>query len=275
MMIDWVTVAAQLFNFAVLVWLLKRFLYKPILRAIDEREARIAAEMATADNRQTEAQAEIDEFSKKNQDFEQQRDALLRQMATEVETEKSRLLEEVRQSSEMLRAKMQETLKNEQYFLQQEIRRRTQWEVFAITRKTLTELAGLNLEQLMVESFVQRLRKLPEEEKKLLASAFVTSSMPGIIRSAFELPTAERAAIKTVFIELFGEVQVDFETSPDLIAGIELSLDGHKVAWSIDHYLLSMEQSLNEVFQAQRQPQIAVVKDPAVKSSKGAPDYGK
>jgi F-type H+-transporting ATPase subunit b len=49
MLIDWFTVGAQALNFLILVWLLKRFLYKPILHAIDEREKRIAAELADAD----------------------------------------------------------------------------------------------------------------------------------------------------------------------------------------------------------------------------------
>ena len=265
MMIDWVTVIAQLFNFAILVWLLKRFLYKPILQAIDEREARIAAEIAVADKKQAEAQAEIDEFRQKNLEFERQRDTLMHQATEEVQAEKSSLLDEARQSAETLRSKLHEALNSEQRQLQQEVRRRMRQEVFAITRKTLTDLAGLKLEQQMVELFGQRLRTLSQEEKELLASSFVTSSRPAIIRSAFELPTPERTAIKTVLSELFGaEVQVSFETSPDLISGIELSSDGHKAAWSIDNYLLSMEQSLNEIFPAQRQPKIAVVDDPAV-----------
>ena len=44
MLIDWFTVVAQVVNFLILVWLLKRFLYKPILDAIDAREKRIAKE---------------------------------------------------------------------------------------------------------------------------------------------------------------------------------------------------------------------------------------
>ena len=42
MLIDWFTVGAQALNFLILVWLMKRFLYKPILHAIDAREKRIA-----------------------------------------------------------------------------------------------------------------------------------------------------------------------------------------------------------------------------------------
>ena len=49
MLIDWFTVAAQALNFLILVWLMKRFLYKPILNAIDAREKLIAKELADAD----------------------------------------------------------------------------------------------------------------------------------------------------------------------------------------------------------------------------------
>ena len=60
MLIDWFTVGAQVLNFLILVWLLKRFLYKPILDAIDAREERIAAELADADAKKAEAQKERD-----------------------------------------------------------------------------------------------------------------------------------------------------------------------------------------------------------------------
>ena len=74
MLIDWFTVAAQVLNFLILVWLLKRFLYRPILDAIDAREKRIAlAELADAAAKRTEAEQERDEFQHKNAAFEQQR----------------------------------------------------------------------------------------------------------------------------------------------------------------------------------------------------------
>ena len=55
MSIDWITVAAQVANFLVLVWLLKRFLYRPILDGIDAREAEIAGRMQVAERARAEA----------------------------------------------------------------------------------------------------------------------------------------------------------------------------------------------------------------------------
>ena len=102
MLIDWFTVAAQALNFLILVWLMKRFLYKPILNAIDEREKRIAAELANADAKKAEAQKEHDEFQHKNTEFDQQRAALLSKATGEAQAERQRLLDEARKAADAL-----------------------------------------------------------------------------------------------------------------------------------------------------------------------------
>jgi len=100
MLIDWFTVVAQVFNFLILVWLLRRFLYKPILDAIDAREKRIAAELADADAKKAEARQERDEFTRRNEDFDRQRAALLNKAVDEAKAERQRLLDEARKESE-------------------------------------------------------------------------------------------------------------------------------------------------------------------------------
>ena len=82
MLIDWFTVGAQLLNFLILVALLKRFLYRPILDAIDAREQRIAGELAQADAAKAEAERERDAFAQKNAEFDRLRAASSRQVAT-------------------------------------------------------------------------------------------------------------------------------------------------------------------------------------------------
>ena len=98
MLIDWFTVGAQALNFLILVWPTKRFLYKPILNAVAEREKRIAAELADAAQKKDDAQKESDEFKRKNEDFERQRDALLGENRPNKRgAERQRLLEEAGQ----------------------------------------------------------------------------------------------------------------------------------------------------------------------------------
>ena len=170
MLIDWFTVVAQAINFLILVWLMKRYLYQPILKALDAREQRIAAELADADAKKAEALAEREEFRRKNEEFDQQRAGLLSKATNDAAAEHSRLLDEVRKDADDLRGKLQDKLGNEFRNLHDEIGRRTQAEVFAIARKTLSELSGTSLEQRMAEVFVQRLRELGDSERSKLAS---------------------------------------------------------------------------------------------------------
>src|SRR5476651_363481 len=135
MLIDWFTVGAQVLNFLILVWLMRRFLYRPILQAIDAREKRIAAELADADAKRAEAKKDRDEFQHKNEEFDRQRAALLAKATDEAKTERQRLLEEARKAADALSAKRAEALKNDAKNLGEAVARRTQEEVFAIARK--------------------------------------------------------------------------------------------------------------------------------------------
>jgi F-type H+-transporting ATPase subunit b len=248
MLIDWFTVAAQAINFLILVWLLKRYLYKPILNAVDTREKLIAAELADAAAKKTEAQKESDEFRKKNEEFDQQRAALLNKATDEAKSEQVRLLDEARKAADALSAKRQETLLQDAQNLNQAIARRTRDEVFAITRKALTDLATVSLEERLGEVFTRRLRELDGKAKESLAVALKTAADPALVRSTFDLPAEQRAAVQNALNETFSaEVRIRFETSPDLVSGVELTTNGQKVGWSIADYLTSMENGVREL----------------------------
>jgi F-type H+-transporting ATPase subunit b len=248
MLIDWFTVGAQALNFLILVWLMKRFLYKPILNAIDAREKRIAKELADADAKKAEAQKERDEFQHKNDEFDQQRAALLSKATDEAKAERQRLLDEARKAADALSAKRQETLRNDAQNLNQAISRRTQEEVFAIARKALTDLATTSLEERMGEVLTRRLREMDGKAKAGLAEAIKSASEPALVRSAFDLPADQRATIQNALNETFSaEIHVRFETAPDLVSGIELTTNGQKVSWSIADYLASLERGVGEL----------------------------
>src|SRR5512133_960681 len=112
MLIDWFTVLAQVVNFLILVWLLKRFLYRPILDAIDAREKRIAKELADADAKKAEAQKERDAFWHKNEAFDRERAALFGKVTDEAKAERQRLLDDARQAADAFAAKRREALKS-------------------------------------------------------------------------------------------------------------------------------------------------------------------
>lgn len=252
MLLDWFTIIAQLVNFLILVWLLKRFLYQPILNAIDAREKRIATELAEADAKKTEAQQERNEFQRKNEELNRQRDTMLNQAREEANAERMRILESTRQEADYLAARRQEALRGEQQHLSEALSRRTREEVFAIAGKALADLADATLEERMTGVFLQRLHGLGETELAELKSAFKSSDKPLLVRSAYPLPPAQSSAIEAAVRKILGkECEFQFETAPNLIGGIELSMSGYKVAWSIAAYLDSLEKRIGELLKAQ------------------------
>ncbi len=256
MLIDWFTVGAQALNFLILVWLMRRYLYKPILNAIDAREKKIAAELADAEAKKAEAKKDRDEFQHKNEEFDQQRAALLKKAMDEANAERERLLEEARKAADALSAKRQASLVEDARNLNQAISRRTQQEVFAITRKALTDLATVSLEERLGEVFTRRLHELNGEAKSKLGDALKTASDPALVRSAFDLPAEQRAAIQNALNETFAtQVRVRFETATDLVSGIELTANGQKVSWSIADYLASLAKGVEELLKEQDKPE--------------------
>jgi F-type H+-transporting ATPase subunit b len=248
MLIDWFTVIAQVINFLILVWLLKRFLYQPILDAIDAREKRIAAKIADADAKETEAKKQREAYQQKNELFDQQRNAQMNEVLEAAKVQRAKLLDAARQESEDLRGRLEQALRNEQHSLNEELSRRAREEVFAIVRKTLSDLAGTSLEQRMTEIFLDRLRELNTEQMTELKSAFKKSSDTLLVRTAFKLPAQQRAAIETVIAEIFDKQKpLEFIVVPDLVSGIEISSGGRKIAWSIADYMGSLAKSVDDL----------------------------
>lgn len=248
MLIDWFTVIAQVVNFLILVWLLKRFLYRPILDAIDVREKRIAAKIADAQAKETAAQKQREEYQQKNNVFDQERDAHMNEAIEAAKAERQRLLDTARLESEDLRAKLQASLKNEHRNLNETLTDRAREEVYAIARKALADLAGTTLEERMTEIFLQRLRELNDSQMAGLKSAFKAAASPLLVRTAFTLPSEQCAAIEATIKLKFGEEkQVKFEIMPNLVSGIEMNANGQKIAWSIAEYLTSLGKSVDEL----------------------------
>jgi F-type H+-transporting ATPase subunit b len=268
MLIDWFTVGAQALNFLILVWLLERFLYKPILNAIDVREKRIAAELADADAKKAEAQKDRDDLQKKNSAFDGQRDDLLSKAVDEAKAKKEELLAQAQKDSDNVRNQQAAAIKSEQLKLSHDITRLASDEVFGIARKALSDLTTVSLEERLAEVFTRRLRALSGKTKETLAVALETSSEPAVLTSSFNLPDNQKGAIQNALNETFSaEIRVRFQTVSQDVCGIALMANGQEVGWSIDQYLTALNQKVGELLDAQEKPVDNQAKKPEPEST--------
>ncbi len=245
MLIDWFTVGAQALNFIVLVWLLKRFLYRPILAAIDGREQRIAKERADADAIRTEAGHERDALRQKNADFDTERAGLRAKASADAAAEHQRLVTEARAAADSLAARRRDAVAAEARALQDSLTRRVTDEVLAIARQALHDLADADLDAQVTTVFVARLRGIDGQPRADLAAALAGAAEPALVRSAFELPAAARAAVAAALDQIAASpTPPRFETAPNLIGGIELSVAGQKLSWNVADYLATLNKTI-------------------------------
>jgi F-type H+-transporting ATPase subunit b len=247
MLIDWFTVAAQAINFFLLIYLLKRFLYKPVLKAIDAREQLIESQLANAAAQQKKAKEEQAIFQQKNENFEQESAKRMQIAIDAADNEKQGLLEQAQKDAVAKRRKYQESLLKDSRNLKQTLNLKISREVFAIARKVLKDLADESFEQQAVNVFIKKIRAMSAADKALLAKALAATSVnePATLRSAFDLSEPLRKKMEQLIKQMFSkDIVLQYEIKEPLLSGIELIINGQKLVWSIDDYLLTLEQNI-------------------------------
>ena len=250
MQIDWITVAAQIVNFLVLVWLLQRLLYRPVTRAMEQRAAAIRDNFDEAARREAEALAEADRLRLAQQELERQRAEMLAAAQAEAHDLRQRLEAEARDAVAGRRAAWEDQLSREQATFLSELQREAAGHVARLSRRVLRDLAGADLEPAIAETFLSRLAALEGETLENLRAAAHGGGAAVTIASAFDLSEALRDRLAAAVRDrIAADVQVAFETDPEMICGIRLKVRGETLHWSVDAYLDDLEEEMAEVLE--------------------------
>ena len=247
MLIDWFTVGAQALNFLILVWLLKRFLYKPILNAIDAREKRIASGTGRCrgqEGRSPEGARRLS--STRTRTFDRERAGLLSKATDEAKAERQRLLDDARKAADVAERQTPAGAAG----------RRRQPEPGAAPadragsvrhRAQGADRSGRHEPGRTHDRGVRRpparagrpgqgpAWPLPSRRHRSPPSCAAPSTCRR--RNARSMQKALNETFST-------DIHLRFETAPDLVSGIELTANGQKLAWSIADYLSSLEKAV-------------------------------
>lgn len=242
MSIDWITVAAQMANFLVLVWLLKRFLYRPILDGIDAREAEITNRMQEAalakEKAEMAEQAHLDQVrtlhakqagmaEAARQEAEAQRDALLLGAQKSLEQERAAWAAHLDEEREKYAAKLQ---------------RAGGAALLSLTRKALVDLADERLEGQIARCLAKRIAPMAED---LRVAAGKSST--AVITSREALSEAAQKELTSSLQAIFPGIPVAFEHGSDQPLGVVLRIGGAQLDWTVDGYI----DSLGDLMKAQ------------------------
>ena len=250
MHIDWFVLFCQIFNFLLLVYLLKRFLYGRIIKAMDDREAKITARFAEAEVLKVKATEAAEIYDKRNQLFTEKSEQMLNEASIAAEAKRKELMEKVRAEVELIKVRWQDMLVSEQDAFFQDLRQRAAKQIYSTARKALTDLADVDLEERIIDEFIRRIGELDKEKSAQIRKAISGQGNKIVIQSAFAIPPQTRGSIEQALNkQISNGFTIRYDTQPEIVSGIELRVNGHKIAWSLNEYLETLVENLSETLQ--------------------------
>jgi len=242
MRIDWSTLALQLVNFAILVWLLQRFLYKPVLGVIDARRQ-------AADTRYAEAQRTAAAARQQLAELETQRAGIAADRAialADAQAQAMRLIEARRAQAERdaksLLDETRQTLARERETLLAEARRAALDMAAGMARRVLQEIP----ESLRLEGWLERidghLRSLSPGQRAELAGELTAGAALRVV-SASPVPADVQERWRARLRETLGpDVAITFETNAALIGGAELRFPHAALGFSVESAVGALQE---------------------------------
>lgn len=251
MQIDWLTVAAQIVNFLVLVWLLQRFLYRPITNAMRRREERIEARLAETRETREAAEEEARRVEEREAELESSREEILEAAREEAKALRERLEEEIREELQEKRNTWRQHLEEERSALVASLRQQAGRQILQITERILADYADSELAERVVAGFVRRLGDLDPDMRETLTEAAAHHKEPALVHTGAAVDSAAKGRITRAIHEtLSTEIDVDYQEDPNMVIGIRLTIGDHTVEWSALRYLERLETEFGEIIEA-------------------------
>ncbi len=221
MTFDWWTFALQAVNFVILVWLLKRFLFKPVAAIVARRKEEIAHALAAAQAAKQSADQARQDFEARQAQIEAARRALIEEERARLAEEGNKVLEAARAESEQLKQTVLKRLDEERAVVANEVFEQAAGLATALAARLLGEVAAPALEGSFLKRVIEHLDRLPDSERAALCGA--DTAAPLQVATAHALSAGEQLEWRSVLAARLGNSpNIIFSADPDLIAGAEL-----------------------------------------------------
>lgn len=227
MQFDWTSFTLELLNFLVLLWILKHFLYRPVLSALDARRQEVRDRLAQADAVRKEAEALKRQYEARLAAWRQEQEQARRGFEQEMTQERIARLDALKKQLADERVKAQHREKAQAAVREAALTRQAAARAFGAAAAMLTRLASPELTSRISDLFEQDLHALPEEQRAALRGAAAKLDAPAIaeIASAHPLEAASRQSVTAALSAAAARpLQPVFKEQPELIAGLRVAV---------------------------------------------------
>ena len=241
MSIDWITVVAQIANFLVLVWLLKRFLYRPILDGIDAREGEITQRMQEAAQAKEHAQTVEQAYHDKVQALNVAQSQMTETIRKTAEEQRDVLLAEAQKRLGQEHATWQAHLDEETQKYTAKMHEAGAQALLSLTRKALIDLADENLEGRITHHLMGKIKPMMPDLRRAAGRASEV-----VMTSQAALPPAVEAEVTAKLQDYFPQIAVRFETDKNQAPGVILQVGGAQLEWTVASYVAGLGAMIQE-----------------------------
>lgn len=225
MQIDWWTLALQAINFLVLVWLLWRFLYRPVREVIEKRKKLAEHAFAEAAEKEAEAEAARQRFEESRAGLAQERQEMLKKIHEELEAERSKVLDEAKCKADELLKAARESIDEQREAALADVREQVA-DLAAELASDLMRKAGAKASSdIFLEQLETRLKALPADERERLQKDLAADGARLTVVTADPLTAEERDRWSDRLSACLGQKgKTDFAADPNILGGAELRL---------------------------------------------------
>ncbi|MGE0311710.1 MAG: hypothetical protein AB7P21_08865 [Lautropia sp.] len=244
MRIDWLTVAAQVVNFLVLVWLLRRFLYRPVLAAMAARQAGIAKrlEAVAASEAATDRRARA--LREREADFERERTMRTAALERDVLARREQLLEDARTAVDDAARRWRESVVREREAFDERLRDDLAGAIVEAAGRCVAMIADADLDARASARFVAALDALdPALGARLAGAADVVVATAAPVAGDAVREARWQAAIAA---RIGADARLSFVHQPALLLGAELRAPGVRVGWAAAEVLDAARARIRE-----------------------------
>ncbi|WP_457622648.1 F0F1 ATP synthase subunit delta [Persephonella sp.] len=246
MKLDLLTYLFEIINFFVLLWILKKLLYNPVISVLKKRKNYIDQKIREAEEAESKLKKIKDEYNHVLKEIEELKKTKIAQIEKEVQQEKERLYSEMKKELDAQRQKFLESLEIEKKEAINELKEETVRYALKFVSKLLTSISDKNLHKKLLSIALEGIRSINREEIDDIAAELKERNTV-TVETAYPLSEDEIESIKKSIKDMFGvNVTIKIEEKNDLIAGVKIHIASKMIDASLEGQISVFETLLRD-----------------------------
>lgn len=242
MQISWFEIIAQIINFFIMLFILQKLLYKPVINAMETRQERISKSQIEADREMAKARELINEYNARIADIDEEKRDLLEKARISAEERRDELLSNYKKEAEAKRNIYLKEIEDEKDGFLERLSKELGENAVKIASHILSTISSKELDEEVFNSFIKEISNL---EKKTQDNKILNDQINLKLYSARDISKNEKIEIEKVLNDQINNLEnISYELDENLILGFELHMDTHSIHTSIKNYLDIIEDDI-------------------------------